>query len=143
MRILLIFLISSLLFAFEVEYTKIYTQYIVPKNKAIKIITKKNGLTFPFPFVKTKDGYILFGDLDQINMWLNDDFYAPDDAKFETVNFTKVDYDKIQFKIIKKTEKTYKSCKIKKIVFLTPDEDKIITKPTTIKLKYKILLNCK
>ncbi|ACM92216.1 hypothetical protein NAMH_1791 [Nautilia profundicola AmH] len=143
MRSFLLILSFIYLNAFEVEYTKVYTQYVVPKNEAIKIITKKEGLTFPFPFIKTKDGYILYGNIDQINMWLDNEFYAPDDAKFQTVKYTKVDFDKIQYRIINKTKHIYKSCKIKKIIFLTPDEDKIITKPTNITLKYKIELNCK
>ena len=143
MRIIIFLLFTSLLFGFEVEYTKIYTQYVVPKNKAIKIVTKKEGLTFPFPFIKTIDGYILYGDIDKINMWLDNDFYAPDDAKFKTITFTKINYDYIQYKIINKTKRIYKSCKIKKITFLTPDENKIITKPTTITLTYKIELDCK
>ena len=143
MRIFLILLIVIFAFAFEVEYTKTYTQYIVPKNEAIKIITKKEGLTFPFAFIKTKDGYILYGDTNQINMWLDNYFYAPDDAKFETIKISKVNLDKIQYKIINNTKKIYKNCKIKKIMFLTPDENKIFTKPATLKLKYKIKLECK
>jgi len=143
LRIILFLIFTILLFAFEVEYTKVYTHYIVPKKEAIKIITKKDGLTFPFSYIKTDDGYILYGNIDQINMWLENNFYAPDDAKFKTIKFLKIDFDKIQYKLISKTKQIYKTCKIKKIIFLTPDENKIITKPSTVKLKYKIRLECK
>ena len=143
MRIFLIILSFIFLNAFEVEYTKVYKQYIVPESEAVKIVTKKEGLTFPFPFIKTKDGYLIYGNIDKINMWLDNEFYAPDDAKFKNVKYTKIDFDKIQYYIINKTKQIYKHCKIKNITFLTPDEDKIITKPSTVELKYKIKLNCK
>ncbi|GAB6075097.1 hypothetical protein [Nautilia lithotrophica] len=143
MRIFLFLIFTTLLFAFEVEYTKVYTQYIVPQKEAIKIITKKDGLTFPFPYIKTNDGYILYGNIDQINMWLYNEFYAPDDAKFKTIKFAKINFDKIQYKIITKTKQIYKTCKIKKIIFITPDQDKFITKPTNLSIKYKIILKCK
>ncbi|WP_456480039.1 hypothetical protein [Nautilia sp.] len=143
MRIVLFLISATLLFAFEVEYTKVYTQYVVPQKEAIKIVTKKDGLTFPFSYIKTNDGYILYGNIDQINMWLDNKFYAPEDAKFKTIKFSKIDFDKIQYNIINKTKQVYKTCKIKKLVFLTPDEEKIILKPKTIKLKYKISLDCK
>jgi len=138
-----LFCLITYIYAFEVEFTKIYTQYIIPKEKAVKIITNKEGLSFPFPFIKTKDGYILYGDLREINRWIDNEFYAPKNTTFKTVKYSLVDYDLIQYKIINKIKKTYKSCKIKKIIFLTPDENKIITKPITVKLKYKIKLECK
>ena len=132
-----------LLLAFEVEFTKIYTKYVIPNKNAILIKTKENDLSFPFKFIKTEKGYILIGDLDQINMWLNNDFYAPDDAKFKNIKIAIIDKDKLQYNIIQKLKSTYKNCIIKKIIFLSPDEEKIITKPTTIKEKYKIFLDCK
>ncbi|MEO1927721.1 MAG: hypothetical protein ABGX26_03430 [Nautiliaceae bacterium] len=132
-----------LLLAFEVEFTKIYTKYVIPDKNAILIETKKNNLSFPFKFIKTEKGYILIGDLEQINMWLNNDFYAPDDAKFKNIKIAVVDKYEIQYNIIQKLKSTYKNCSIKKIIFLSPDEEKIITKPTNIKEKYKILLDCK
>ena len=138
----LLILIPFLLFAFEVEYTKIYTQYIVPKKDAILIKTKKE-LTFPFKYKKVPNGYILYGDIDSINMWLENDFYAPEDAKFENIKIAIVDMDKIQAKIIRKINRTYQNCSIKKIEFLTPDENQIITHPITIKEKFKITLNCR
>jgi hypothetical protein len=143
LRIIIFLLFTTLLFAFEVEYTKIYTQYVVPKNEAVKIITKKDELTFPFPFIKTNDGYIIYGDTDKINMWLDNNFYAPDDAKFKNIKYSIIDYDRIQYNLITKIKQIYKKCKIKKIIFLTPDENKIITKPSNITLKYKIELKCK
>jgi len=136
-------LLPILLFAFEVEFTKIYKEYIVPNKEAILIETKKNDLTFPFKFYKTKDGYILIGDIDNINNWLENEFYAPDDAKFKTIKIAIVDMDKIQYKIIQKVKKIYKSCKLKKLIFLTPDEEKIFTRPTTVIEKFKIILECK
>jgi len=132
-----------LLSAFEVEFTKIYTKYMIPDKNAILIETKKNNLSFPFKFIKTEKGYILIGDSEQINMWLNNDFYAPDDAKFKNIKIAIIDKDKLQYNIIQKLKSTYKNCIIKKIIFLSPDEEKIITKPTTIKEKYKIFLDCK
>ena len=142
MKILLILIILIFSYAFEVEFTKVYTQYIIPKKEAVKIITNKEGLSFPFPFIKTKDGYILYGDLRDINRWIDNEFYAPKHTTFKTVTYSLVDYDLIQYKIINKIKKIYKSCKIKKIIFLTPDENKIIFKPTIISIKYKIKLEC-
>jgi len=141
-RFILIFLFIPL-FAFEVEFTKIYKKYVIPKTNAIEIITKAPNLTFPFKYFKTKNGYILIGDMDEINMWLNDNFYAPDDAKFKNIKIAIIDMDKIQYKIIQKIKKTYKKCNIKQILFLTPDEEKIILKPTYLDFKYKIILDCK
>ena len=139
----LIFLIPFLLFAFEVEFTKIHTEYIIPKKEAILIQTHTQNLTFPFKFYKVKNGYILVGDTQQINNYLNNEFYAPADAKFKNIKVSIIDMDKIQFKIIQKIKKIYKKCKIKKVIFLSPDEEKIILKPQTIETKYKIILDCK
>ncbi|EDM23617.1 hypothetical protein [Caminibacter mediatlanticus] len=141
-KIFIIFIFIKL-FAFEVEFTKVYKKYVIPNKDAIEIITKDKNLTFPFKYIKIKNGYILIGDIDEINMWLNDNFYAPDDAKFKNIKLAIIDMDKIQYKIIQKIKKTYKTCNIKKLIFLTPDEDKIIFKPTYIKTKYKIILECK
>jgi len=139
----LLFILSFLtLNAFEVEFTKIYTQYVVPKNTAIKIKTKES-LTFPFPFIKTDDGYILYGNTQKINMWLDNEFYAPEDAKFQEIKISLINSDKIQYKIIKNIKKVYKSCQIKHLVFLTPDEKIIVTRPENITLKYKVILECK
>ena len=135
-------LIPIFIFAFEVEFTKIYKEFIIPKTSAILIETKAT-LTFPFKYFKVKNGYILVGDLDEINEYLDNDFYAPKDAKFKNIKVAIIDNDKIQYKIIKKLKKTYKNCKIKAIIFLSPDEEKIITKPTEIKEKYKVILDCR
>ena len=137
------FLITLPLFAFNVQFTKVYKKYIIPNKDAIFIQTKANNLTFPFNFIKTKNGYILIGDMNQINMWLNDDFYAPQDAKFKNITIATVDTDELQYNIIQNLKAKYKNCEIKNIIFLSPDEEKIITKPTSIKLKYKINLDCK
>ncbi len=144
-KLIFIILISlfNLLFGFEVEFTKVYTQYIVPKKEAVFIQTKADNLTFPFKYIKTKNGYILIGNINQINMWLNNDFYAPDDAQFKNIKISVINSDKLQYRIIKKISQTYKKCKIKQMIFLSPDENKIITKPTFLKEKYKIILNCK
>jgi len=137
----LLLLITIPLFAFEVEFTKIYKKYIIPKTPAILIKTKEN-LSFPFKFYKVKDGYILIENRD-VDNYLNNEFYAPDDAKFINTKIATIDMDKIQYEIIKKIKKTYKNCNIKQLIFLTPDEEKIILKPTVIKEKYKIILDCK
>ena len=138
----LILLIAIFLNAFDVEFIKVYKKYIIPKEDAVLIKTKKI-ISFPFNFIKTSNGYILYGDIDQINMYLENDFYAPDDAKFENIKIAFIDKDKIQYDIIKKIKRTYKTCQLKKIEFLTLDEDQIITKPSTIKEKVKIILKCK
>ncbi|WP_457564187.1 hypothetical protein [Caminibacter sp.] len=141
----IVFLILSFnfLYAFEVEFTKVYREYIAPKKPAIFIQTHANNLTFPFKYIKVKNGYILYGDIDQINMWLDNNFYPPNDAQFKNIKIAIVDMDKIQYKIIQKIKKTYKKCKVKQLIFLTPDETKIISKPTYITEKYKIILDCK
>jgi hypothetical protein len=138
----LIILIASLVFAFEVEFTKIHKEYVVPNENAILIKTQKT-LTFPFKFVKTPNGYILFGDINQINYWLENNFYLPEDAKIENIKIAVIDMDKIQYKILKELKNKYKDCEIKKVIFLTPDEEKVILKPQTITTKYKIILDCK
>jgi len=139
----ILFLLPLLLFAFKVEFTKIYKEYVIPKQDAIFIQTKANNLTFPFHFFKTKNGYILYGDMQEINNYLDNNFYAPNDAKFKNIKIAIVDIDKIQQKVINKIKKTYKNCEIKNIIFLNPDEEKIIFKPTFIKEKYKVILKCK
>ena len=143
MKKLLFLLLAIKLFAFDVVFTKVYKQYVVPKKEAILIQTHDDTLTFPFKYIRVQNGYILIGDIDQINMWLDNEFYAPEDAKFKNIKIAVVDSDKIQYKIINKLKKTYKNCKIKEVIFLTPDETKIITKPQTIVEKYKIVLDCK
>jgi len=139
----ILFLLPLVLFAFKVEFTKIYKEYVIPKQDAIFIQTKANNLTFPFHFIKIPNGYILYGDMQEINNYLDNDFYAPDDAKFKNIKIAIIDTDKIQYKIIQKIKKTYKKCTIKSVIFLTPDETKIITKPSWITEKYKIILDCK
>ena len=138
----LFLILPIFLFAFNVEFTKIYKKYIIPNKDAILIKTKAD-LTFPFEFIRVQDGYILYGNIQTINNWLNNNFYAPNDAKFKNLKITVVDTDKIQYKIIQNIQKKYKRCSIKNIIFLSPDEKIIITKPEFLKLKYKIILNCK
>jgi len=140
-KVLLFFPI--LLFGFDVEFTKIYKEYVVPKKEAILVKTKANNLVFPFNHIKTKNGYILIGDINQIDMWLDNEFYAPDDAKFKTIKIAFIDMDKIQYKVIQKVKLDFKKCNIKKLIFLTTNEERPITKPTLIKIKYKVLLDCK
>ena len=139
MRWILIFF--AFLNAFEVEFTKIYSKYITPNQDAILINTKKK-LTFPYQFTKINNGYILFGDIDEIEMWINNSFYLPKDTTIRDIKIATIDYDKIFYYIIEKNKKEFKSCKIKKITFLTPNKFQIITKPTTIIIKYKIVLDC-
>ena len=122
----LLFLLPIILFAFEVEFTKIYKEYVIPKQEAVFIKTHKNDLTFPFKFYKVKNGYILIGDIQQINEYLDNEFYAPDDAEFQNIKIAIVDMDKIQYEVIQKINNTYKTCEIKKMIFLSPDEEKII-----------------
>ena len=141
MRILIF--LPIFLFAFKVEFTKIYKEYVIPKQDAVFIQTKANNLIFPFHFIKTPNGYILYGNMQEINNYLDNDFYAPNDAKFKNIKIAIIDTDKIQYKIIQKIKKTYKKCNIKSVIFLTPDETKIITKPSWIINKYKIILDCK
>ncbi len=139
----LLFLLPIILFAFEVEFTKIYKEYVIPKQEAVYIKTHKNDLTFPFKFYKVKNGYILIGDIQQINEYLDNEFYAPDDAEFQNIKIAIVDMDKIQYEVIQKINNTYKTCEIKKMIFLSPDEEKIIFKPQTVTARFKIILDCK
>ncbi len=140
-KLLLIF--PLFLFGFEVVFTKIYKKYVIPKKEAVLIKTHVNSLTFPFKFFKIPNGYILIGNMQQINNYLDNDFYAPNDAKFKNIKVAIVNTDKIQNKIINKIRYEYKHCKIKQIIFLSPDEERIITKPTVITEKYKVILDCK
>ena len=139
----LLFIFPIFLFAFNVEFTKIYKKYIIPNKEAVFIKTKANNLKFPFKYFKVNNGYILIGDMQDINNYLDNDFYAPNDAKFENIKIALIDTDKIQYKIINDIQKKYPKCTIKDIIFLSPDEEKIITKPTNLTLKYKIKLDCK
>ena len=143
LKIILIFLFISNLNAFEVEFTKVYKKYIVPNQEAVFIQTKNQNLTFPFKYIKTKNGYILIGNTDKINMWLDNEFYAPEDSKFKIIKIAIIDIDKIQYKLINKIKSEYKKCKIKKLFFLSPDDEKIIFQPKIINTKYKIILECK
>ena len=137
----LFLILPIFLFAFNVEFTKIYKKYIIPNKDAILIQTKAN-LTFPFKYYKVSNGYILTGDMQDINNYLDNDFYAPNDAKFKNIKIAIIDTDKIQYKIIQSLKNKYPKCKIKDIIFLSPDEEKIITHPTTLTLKYKIKMDC-
>ena len=139
----LLFIFPIFVFAFNVEFTKIYKKYIIPTKDAILIKTKAPNLTFPFEYRRVNNGYILIGNIRDINNYLDNDFYAPNDAKFNNIKITIIDTDKIQYKIIQNLQKKYKKCSIKNIIFLSPDEKKIITHPTTLTLKYKIKLDCK
>ena len=139
----LFLILPIFLFAFNVEFTKIYKKYIIPDKDAIFIQTSSPNLTFPFKYIKVQNGYILYGDMQNINNYLNNDFYAPNNAKFNNIKIAIIDTDKIQYKIIQILQKKYKKCSIKNIIFLSPDEKKIITHSTTLTLKYKIELKCK
>ena len=138
----LLLILPIFLFAFNVEFTKIYKTYVIPNKDAILIQTNAN-LTFPFKYYKIDNGYILIGDLRDINNYLDNEFYAPNDAKFKNIKIAVIDTDKIQYQIINNLKQKYKKCSIKNIIFLSPDEEKIVTKPEFIKLKYKIILKCK
>jgi len=138
----LLLILPIFLFAFNVEFTKIYKKYIIPNKNAILIQTKAN-LTFPFKYYKVSNGYILTGDMQDINNYLDNDFYAPTDAKFKNIKISIIDTDKIQYNIIQNLQKKYTKCSIKNIIFLSPDEEKVIMKPTILTLKYKIQLKCK
>ena len=78
----MIFLLFSFLYAFEVEFIKEFSKTYIPTQEAFKIITTKQ-LTFPFKFFMQDDGYILVGDLDEIDRFLRDEFYMPKDAKIK------------------------------------------------------------
>jgi len=136
-----IFIFFAFLNAFEVEFIKIYSKYITPNQDAILIKTKKN-LIFPYQFVKTNDGYILFGNVNDIEIWINNSFYPPKDAIIKNIKIATINYDKIFYYIIKNSEKKFENCKIKKIKFLTPNRFQIIVKPTKIDIKYKLTLDC-
>ncbi|GAX86765.1 conserved hypothetical protein [Lebetimonas natsushimae] len=138
-KLIIIFLISTVLFSFDVEFTKIEKKFIVPNIDAILIQTKEN-LTFPFQFYKIKNGYVL-KDSREIENYLNNRFYAPKDAKFKNIKIAIIDYDKYQYEIIQKIKNKY-NCPVKHLIFLNPDEEKIIFKPAEIELKYKIILDC-
>jgi len=140
--ILLLILVLPI-FAFNVEFTKIYKKYIIPKKDAILIETNADNLTFPFQYIKTDKGYILFGNLRKINYYLENNFYAPNDAKFKNIKIAIINPDIFQYNIIKNISKIYKQCTIKSLIFLTPDQNKIILKPTYITIKYKVILSCK
>ena len=139
MRWILIFF--TFLNAFEVEFTKIYSKDITPNQDAILISTEKN-LTFSYQFKKTNNGYILFGDVNEIEMWINNSFYPPRDSTIDNIKIATIDYDKIFYYITNKIKKEFKNCKIKKIKFLTPNKFQIVTKPTRITIKYKVTLYC-
>jgi hypothetical protein len=140
-KFLSLFLFTNLLFGFNVKFIKIEKKFIIPNEDAVLIQTKEN-LIFPFTFYRTKNGYII-KDTREVENYLNNKFYAPKDAKFKYIKIAVVDIDQFQYQIIKKLSNIYKSCKIKNIVFLNPDEEKIVLKPTEIKLRYKITLHCK
>ncbi|WP_024791268.1 hypothetical protein [Lebetimonas sp. JS032] len=137
----IILLLPLILNAFNVKFIKIEKKFIIPNEDAVLIQTKEN-LIFPFKFYRTKNGYII-KDTREIENYLNNKFYAPKDAKFKYIKIAVVDMDQFQYQIIKKLSNIYKSCKIKNIIFLNPDEEKIVLKPTEIKLRYKITLDCK
>lgn len=137
-KIFLLILVLPL-FAFEVEFTKIFKKTFYPKKNGYLIKTNFN-LIFPFKVYKIESGYIVPFSYET---YLNNDFYPPKDAKFEEVKYSVIDFDRIQLNLIKNLKTKYKNCKIKKISFLTPDITKIITKPTTIELKYRIKMECK
>ena len=140
-KILILFFLP--LYAFNVNFTKIYKKYIIPNKPAILIKTKEKNLTFPFTYIRIKNGYIIYGDMRKINYYLDNEFYAPADAKFKNIKIAIIDTDKLQYKIINQISNIYKKCSIKNIIFLSPDEEKIILKPKYIILKYKVTLDCK
>jgi hypothetical protein len=140
-KLIIIFFIVTILFSFDVEFTKIEKKFIIPKTDAVLIQTREN-LTFPFQFYKIKNAYIL-KDTSEVENYLNNQFYAPKDTKFKYIKIAIIDYDKYQYEIIQKIKNKYKDCKIKHLIFLNPDVKKIILKPTEITLKYKVILDCK
>jgi len=130
------------LFGFEVEFTKIYKDYVVPDQEAQSVCTNKH-VDFPFRYIKQGNCYILLGDQDAVSLWLENDFYPPKDAIFKKIKIKTVDFDQIQKKVIQQVKQRYSDCNIKHLIFLTPDEEKVITKPSYIKAEYKVILECK
>jgi len=140
MKYLLIFIIPLFLFAFEVEYTKFYQTTIFPNQKAILLETNKPIQIDYKSKIYTKQGIVLinYNDADE---FVRNDLYF--NGKIKDVKVAFLNLDNIRFNLIREIKMTYKTCKIKKIIFKNEIFKKVFFKPTNLIIEAKIILNCK
>jgi hypothetical protein len=137
---LIIFFFALSLFAFKVEFNNEYHTFATPNEQAI-LITKVFPINYSNKII-TKKGMVLL-DYDSADEFVRNSLYLPKNANIKDVNIAIFDVDKARFKIIQMLKKKYKTCQIKKIEFLNETLQKVYFKPSTIKLKYKTILDCK
>jgi len=136
--ILLFFVVFS--FAFKVEFNNKYETFLTPTKKAI-LITKVFPINYKDKIITNK-GVILL-DYENADDFVRNSLYLPKKAEVKDVNIAIFDVDKIRFKIIKILKNKYKTCQIQKIEFLDDNSQKVYFKPTSLKIKYRTILNCK
>jgi len=137
----LLLLLPIFIFAFQVEFTKIYKTFVIPSDTTYEVCSSAL-YDFPFEVVKRGNCYILLDNFNDIDLYLTNQFYPSNNTTIKKIKYALIDYDTIQYDIIRTLKQTYKTCNIKSVIFLNDDVKKIITKPQTIKLKYKIILDC-
>jgi len=137
MKYLIIFLASFLL-AFDVEFNDTFTKFITPNQKAI-LLTKPISINYT-PKIYTQKGVVLL-NYDKADEFIRNDFYIPNGVDIKDIKIAIFDINSFRYEIIKKLKNKYKTCKIKKIIFLNSPK-KLYFNPTTIKIDTKISLNC-
>jgi len=138
MKYLIIFLASFLL-AFEVEFNDTFSKFITPNQKAILII-KPIKIEYS-PKIYTKKGVVLL-NYDKADEFIRNDFYLPKDVEIKDIKIAIFDINSFRYKIIQQIKDKYKSCNIKKIVFLNSPKS-LYFQATKIEIKTKVILNCK
>jgi len=138
MKYLIIF-IASFLLAFDVELNDSFTKFVFPNKQAI-LITKPIKIDYS-PKIYTSKGVILL-NYDKADEFIRNNFYLPKGVDVKDIKIVIFDIDDFRYKIIQKLKNKYKTCNIKKIIFLNSPK-KLYFQATKIDIKTKIILNCK
>jgi len=137
MKYLILFFFSSL-FCFEVEFYDVQNIDIFPLKKVILLKTNKPIFLNYNHIIRTKKGVLLL-NYEKADEFVRNDLYF--NGEIQDIKIGILDIDKIRNQIIIRLNKYYKNCEIKKIIFLG-NYKKIYFKPTFLKIKSKVILDC-
>ena len=137
--IFLVIFSFSFLFAFDFELTQELKKEIIPNKKAvlIKVDSLKN---IPFSYKKIDKGYLILGDIEEINQWIDNNLYINSD-KVKVVSYYNLDLENILNFINENSN--LRNCKIEKIILLSLINKKIFLSKMSLNIRYKILYKCK
>jgi len=139
MRYLYLIFLTTFLLGFEVTFTEKDKISIFLDKKAILLKTKTPIKIDYSPKIYTEKGILLL-NYDNADEFVRNSLYF--NGQIKDIKIGILDIDKIRNRIIKKIEKKYQKCNIKKIIFLNSYK-KVYFKPTFLDIKSKVILDCK